>query len=300
MAEHTAQRQGLVVTRYGATVEILAEDDTVWTCHQRKAKNPVVAGDQVTWQSGADKTGIITKRLERKNILAQRKDNRRVKEIAANLDQIVIAFTVKPDYDQYLIDRYIAVAEQQGITPILLITKLDLITETSSSDIEQLAEIYRQIGYQVIASSQKQTTGLDAVRHALKDKISLLVGQSGVGKSSLATALLPETKIVTGVLTKHELGSHTTSRTTLYPLPFGGYLVDSPGVRDFAVWNIAAEELASCYIEFNKHMNNCRFHNCRHINEPHCGIKLAVEHNEISSTRYKSYVSLYEALAANT
>ncbi len=296
MAIDSEDKPGLVVTRYGATAEILAEDGIIKTCHQRKSRKPVVAGDRVTWQTGADNTGIITQRLERKNVLAQRKDVKRITEIAANLDQIIVAFTVKPDYDQFLIDRYIAVAEQQGITPILLVTKYDLVDKSPDSKINKLIETYQNIGYQVITSSQKLETSLNTVRDVLKDKISVLVGQSGVGKSSLATLLLPNTDIATGELTTRELGSHTTSRTTLYALPNGGYLVDSPGVRDFAVWDIDPAELAQCYIEFRPHLDNCRFNNCRHINEPDCGIKSAVENDEINAQRYRSYCSLYASL----
>ncbi len=289
---------GLVITRHGATAEVLAADGTIWSCHQRKSKRSVAAGDQVVWQQGLDNTGIITKRLERKNILAQRKDHKRVKEIAANLDQVVIAFTVKPSFDQNLIDRYIAIAEQQGINPVLLITKLDIIENEDADEIEAVANIYRDIGYPVIASSQQHGTGLDAVRDILKDKVSVLVGQSGVGKSSLATLLLPGVTIATAELTaRGEQGSHTTSSTTLYPLPFGGYLVDSPGVRDFAVWDIEADKLAECYIEFRQYTDTCRFNNCRHINEPDCGIKSAVKRKEISKARYNSYASLYQVLA---
>ena len=291
---------GLVVTRHGATAEVLTDDGTLRTCHQRKSKNAAVAGDRVEWKEGVDENGIITKRLPRKNVLAQRKDIKRVKEIAANLDQIVIAFTVKPHYDQFLIDRYIAIAEQQGITPVLLVTKFDIIKDEMSAKIEQLITTYRDIGYQVISSSQAEQTGLDVVRAALKDKTSVLVGQSGVGKSSLATAILPDVTIATGELTSRgDQGSHTTSTTILYPLPFGGYLVDSPGIRDFSMWNLAADELAACYIEFKRYTDECKFHNCRHLNEPVCGVKAAVARKEISESRYNSYVATYEILAGD-
>lgn len=299
MANNLSEQAGLVVTRYGASAEILADNGTIWTCHQRKSKLPVVAGDRVIWQAGDENTGIIVERLARQNVLAQRRDPKRIKEIAANLDQIIIAFTIKPSYDQFLIDRYIAVAEQQHITPILLITKLDLINDATDTNIERTAERYRDIGYQVIASSKKSEAGLDAVREILKDKISVLVGQSGVGKSSLATLLLPQTDISTGKLTTRDQGSHTTSRTTLYQLPDGGYLVDSPGVRDFAVWDIDPKELDNFYIEFKRHKDQCRFNDCHHINEPNCGIKSAVEKGEIHASRYQSYVALYESLREN-
>ncbi len=288
---------GLVVTRHGASAEVLAEDGTIWSCHQRKSKHPVVAGDKVLWQQGQDNKGIIIERLPRKNILSQRKDHKRVKEIAANLDQVVIAFTVKPRFDQVLIDRYIAVAEQQGIHPVLLMTKLDIIENGGADEIEAVANIYRAIGYPVVASSQKREAGLDALRDILKNKISVLVGQSGVGKSSLATMLLPGVTIETAGLTaRGDQGSHTTSSTTLYPLPFGGYLVDSPGVRDFSVWDLEADKLADCYIEFLQYTDSCRFSNCRHINEPDCAVKSAVARKEISEARYNSYASLYRAL----
>ncbi|NOX28012.1 MAG: ribosome small subunit-dependent GTPase A [Gammaproteobacteria bacterium] len=295
-----ASNIGLVIMRHGATVEVLAEDGTMITCHQRKSKNAAIAGDHVEWQEGTDEQGIITKRLTRKNVLAQRKNIKVVKEIAANLDQIVIAFTVKPHYDQFLIDRYIAIAEQQGITPVLLVTKLDLITDDISEDIEQLMTVYRDIGYHVISSSQKNQTGLNIVQDILKDKTSVLVGQSGVGKSSIATALLPGITIATGELTaRGDQGSHTTSTTMLYALPMGGYLVDSPGVRDFSMWDLAADELANCYIEFKQHTDECKFHNCRHLNEPICGVKSAIDRKEVSQLRYNSYVATYNALSTD-
>ncbi|MBL1433401.1 MAG: ribosome small subunit-dependent GTPase A [Gammaproteobacteria bacterium] len=289
---------GLVMLRHGSTAEVLTKDGTIITCHQRKSRNSAIAGDNVEWQEGTDERGIITQRLPRKNILAQRKNVKVTKEIAANLDQIVIAFTVKPHYDQFLIDRYIAIAEQQGITPVLLVTKLDLVKDDLSEGIEQLIAIYRDIGYLVISSSQKDQTGLDIVRDALANKTSVLVGQSGVGKSSIATAILPDVTIATGELTaRGDQGSHTTSTTILYALPSGGYLVDSPGVRDFSMWNLAADELADCYIEFKRHTDECKFHNCRHLNEPVCGVKSAVERKEVSALRYNSFVATYKALA---
>lgn len=295
-----ASKTGLVIMRHGATVEVLADDGTMITCHQRKSKNAAIAGDHVEWQEGADEQGIITKRLPRKNVLAQRKNVKVVKEIAANLDQIIIAFTVKPQYDQFLIDRYIAIAEQQGITPVLLVTKLDLMTDQVSDDIEQLMAVYRDVGYDVISSSQKNQTGLDIVRDILKNKTSVLVGQSGVGKSSIATSILPDVTIATGELTaRGDQGSHTTSTTMLYALPSGGYLVDSPGVRDFSMWDLAPDELADYYIEFKQHSDECKFHNCRHLNEPVCGVKAAIERAEISQLRYNSYIATYEALTTD-
>ncbi|MBL4850978.1 MAG: ribosome small subunit-dependent GTPase A [Gammaproteobacteria bacterium] len=291
---------GLVIMRHGATAEVLTEDGTIITCHQRKSKNAAIAGDHVEWQEGTDKYGIITKRLPRKNVLAQRKNIKLVKEIAANLDQVVITFTIKPYYDQFLIDRYIAIAEQQGITPVLLVTKLDLIKGDASEGIEKLMAVYRDIGYQVLSVSQNDQAGLNVVRDALKNKVSVLVGQSGVGKSSLATAILPNVTIATGKLTAYgDQGSHTTSTTILYALPAGGYLVDSPGVRDFSMWDLAADELAACYIEFKQHTDECKFHNCRHLNEPVCGIKLAVDRKQVSELRYNSYVATYNVLASD-
>lgn len=300
MAEQTSTR-GIVLTRYGATVEVMTAHGTTVTCHQRKAKHPVIAGDHVIWRPTAEGGGIIEQQLPRKNVLAQRKDHKHVKTIAANLDQIVIAFTVKPHYDQTLIDRYIAVSELQGITPVLLATKMDLVHGEEALAIDALSAMYRAIGYTVVHSSQLSGEGLSLIGDILKNKTSVLVGQSGVGKSSLANLLLPEAAIKTAELTtRGELGSHTTSRSTLYPLPAGGYLVDSPGVRDFAVWEISAAELANGYIEFRPYLGQCRFNDCQHINEPDCAIKQAVAAGTIHPARYQTYTSCYEAIRAQT
>lgn len=216
-----------------------------------------------------------------------------LKPVAANLTQLVIVAAIEPGIQTHLIDSYCVAAERAGIQPTIAINKADLHKDERLEEIEQLIEIYRNIGMHCVLCKSKETDGVDALAHLLANNTSALVGQSGVGKSSIVNALLPRESVRTGALSQASgQGSHTTSTTTLYNLPSGGELIDSPGVREFTPHVPDSSELAHAFREFYEYARQCRFANCLHLNEPGCAVKIAVESHLIAPSRYASYLDM--------
>jgi len=211
----------------------------------------------------------------------------------ANIDQVVIEAALEPALDYFLIDKYCIAAELAHTEPLILINKADLLTDKDRGRIDLLISEYRHIGYTTLLISALKNTGIKAFADTLSGKTSTLVGQSGVGKSSLVKRLLPDRDIVTGKLSVASgLGKHTTTSTTLYHLPHGGHLIDSPGVRDFHLARVSREELDDGFREFRPYLGQCRFNNCRHLSEPGCAIHAAVAEGHILERRMASYRQL--------
>ncbi len=294
---------GQVVACYGAKVDVEDDNGTVYRCTSRRKFGAVVCGDQISWQATHDNEGIIVEVLPRHTLLARPDDIGREKPIAANIDQIIIVFTVKGLTDENyhlnhnLIDRYLVAAESLDITPVIIINKYDLLTESERKQLESDVNHYKSIGYQLIHTSTKQERGLEQLTQQLQHQISVFVGESGVGKSSIIRSLLSDNEIRVGeVSASSGKGKHTTTATTLYHLSSGGDLIDSPGVREFGLTRIEPAALAFNFIEFRSYFNQCRFHNCLHKAEPQCAVKQAVADNEISQCRYENYLEILESL----
>ncbi|MCG8043010.1 MAG: ribosome small subunit-dependent GTPase A, partial [Candidatus Thiodiazotropha endolucinida] len=218
------------------------------------------------------------------------------KPLAANISQLVIVLAPKPEPSGYLLDQYLVTAETIKIPPLIAINKIDLLTEETESAFIDQFEIYAGIGYPIINISAKREHGLDTLIDHLKHETSILLGQSGVGKSSLINALLPDHDIETGRLSEATgLGRHTTSAATCYNLPQGGKLIDSPGVRSFRLTDLSREELEQGFAEFRPYIGQCRFHNCTHGHEPDCAIRAAVERGEIARLRLENFLRLSKA-----
>lgn len=286
----TDTRTGLVIVNYGKNLLVEDTDGTLHQCVARRGLQQLVCGDRVDWSPTGELTGVVEQLHPRRTALYKADGRNRQRPLAANIDQVAIEAAIEPAMDTFLIDKYTIAAELAGATPLIIINKSDLLSDADRRDIESRLQEYRRISYQFLFTSALENTGIDAFMDALTGRTSILVGQSGVGKSSLVKRLLPEQDITVGQLSAASgLGKHTTTTTTLYHLPEGGSLIDSPGVRDFRLGEVDAGELGNGFREFHDHLGQCRFNDCLHLGEPGCAIIAAVEAGRISERRMESY-----------
>ena len=281
---------GTVVARYRrhSLVENRQGDRIVCQL-QSRSLNPVV-GDQVEWRAEADGSGIITKLLPRDSVLT-RIDNRGNPEpVAANLSQLVVVLASRPAPDWFLLDRYLVSAALAGLKSVIVFNKLDL----GEPPWEELAA-YEDLVDSICPTSAKQGSGLTGLAASMAAERSVMIGQSGVGKSSLINTLLGDAlQAVNELSEKSGQGRHTTSTAVLYGLPEGGELIDSPGVRDYAPYIADSRDVQRGFKEFAHYSGECRFDDCRHLAEPDCAIKAAVATGEIAARRYQSFKNLLE------
>lgn len=281
---------GLVIVNYGKNMLVEDDSGTLHRCVARRGLEQIVCGDRVTWSPTGKLSGVIESLQPRKTVMQKADGRNRQRPLAANIDQVVIEAATEPAMDTFLIDKYTVAAELAGTTPLIIINKADLLSEDVRSHIETLMQDYRDIGYTHLFTSALENTGIDAFRQQMTGKTSILVGQSGVGKSSLIRRLLPEQDITVGKLSDASgLGRHTTTSTTLYHLPEGGDLIDSPGVRDFHLGQVEPAMLADGFREFHPHLGHCRFNDCLHLGEPGCAVMEALAAGRISERRMESY-----------
>jgi ribosome biogenesis GTPase len=301
--ELSSEQQGLIICRYSKhfEVEALEGDDqgSVHRCVSRNNLGSLVAGDKVVWRAGADQTGVIESRLERSTILERPDNFGNLKAVAANINQMLIVIACEPAPQPNLIDRYLVAAELMNIRPIIVFNKADLINDDNAAGFESLLQRYHQLGYQTtkIISSEKQQSDLSNLPNLVDQRTSIVVGQSGVGKSSFINTLLPDALLEVGELSQASgEGTHTTTKAKLFHLPCGGQLIDSPGIRDFSLWHIDISQLQRGFVEIASLLGSCRFRNCRHELEPGCAILEAVENGGIGRLRFNSYEKTKEAI----
>jgi ribosome biogenesis GTPase len=299
-SEERQGQPGLVLAHFGQASLVEAESGEVFRCATRKNLPRTACGDRVLWQASNPREGVITQVLDRKTTLVRPDSHNRIRPVAANLDQIVVVIACKPSFEYGMLDRYLLAAELIGATPKVVVNKSDLLDAESRAKLEQRLGSYEKIGYSLLFISTRSTDGLKDLHRQLKSHTSILVGQSGVGKSSLVQALLPDLDIRTGALSRMTgLGRHTTTVTTLYHLPDGGDLIDSPGVRDFNLSPVPVDQLAQGFREFRPYLGHCRFHNCRHVSEPGCAIQDAARRGAITPRRLVSYNELVKLMTVN-
>lgn len=288
-----SRRRGLVIVNYGKCVLVEDETGCLRRCVARRKLHQVVSGDRVAWEPAGTREGVIHAIEPRHTVLERADSANRTRALAANIDQMLVVVAPQPAHDAFLIDRYLVAAELSGARPLLVVNKSDLLDPRSAAAPGDELREYAAIGYATLMTSARDNAGIDALAQALVNRTSILVGQSGVGKSSLIKRLLPELEIQIGQLSDASgQGVHTTTRTTLYHLPQGGDLIDSPGVRDFRLGEIAPAELARGFREFRPYLASCRFQDCRHLSEPGCAVKEALRAGVISARRLASYQEL--------
>lgn len=299
----SSEQQGLVVCRYSKQFEVEAlegvDQGTIHRCVARANIGSVVVGDKVVWRAGADQTGVIESRHERTSLL-QRPDNfGRLKAVAANIDQVLIVIACEPAPQPNLIDRYLVAAELMNVQAIIVLNKADLIDAKNQNQIARTLSLYKDIGYHTvnIISSRHQLPQLNDLPHLIDRHTSIVVGQSGVGKSSLINTLLPNANLVVGELSDQTRdGTHTTTQAKLFHLPAGGQLIDSPGIRDFSLWHIDLNQLEQGFVEIVAQSRKCQFRNCHHENEPGCAVLTAVNNGKINKQRFASYLRIKAAV----
>jgi ribosome biogenesis GTPase len=291
-------QHGLVISYFGNSVAVEASDGQVIQCHLRRNQELPVVGDRVRFQAGANNTGVIVGIEPRRSVLSRGQAQGRAKPIAANIDAIILVMSPPPIFAEYLIDRYLVAAELLNIAPILVMNKADLLDDSSRPQASTRLMPYQHIPYPVFLSSTYTKAGLAELGQHLVGKTAVLVGPSGVGKSSLITALGSQIAIQTGEVTNKGVGKHTTTATRLYHLPQGGQLIDSPGVREFNLWQVSQNEVLRGFKEFQSFLTGCKFRDCLHMVEPGCAVQEAVANGKISAQRYANYQELMKEAAS--
>lgn len=290
---------GRVLRVHGLESVVLTDDGRTFRCATRRLlkslstdqRHVVAAGDRVFIRPEGTEQGFIERIEPRHGVLSRTSRGRR-HVIVANIDQlIIVASAAEPVLKPNLIDRYLATAEQLRIEPIICINKVDLV---SPADLQPLAGVYGRMGYEVHLISADKGWGVARIKARLTGRQSVVSGQSGVGKSSLLNAVDPELALrVAAVSEENEKGRHTTTTAQLIPLPFGGFVVDTPGIRQFQLWDVIPEETASLYRDIRPFVAKCRFPDCSHTHEADCAVKDAVADGRIDLRRYESYQHLY-------
>ncbi len=260
--------------------------------------NPVAVGDIVDFEPEPDlETAVISRVHDRKNYIIRKSINlsKQVQIIAANLDLACLVVTLAaPRTSIGFIDRFLVTAEAYGVPAVLVFNKLDLFSEEGLEILENYIDLYQRIGYACYSVSATKGLNIEELENVLKDKISLFSGHSGVGKSSLINRLIPGKELKVGKISDwSEMGKHTTTFAELFDLPFGGKLIDTPGIRELGITDIEKHELGHFFPEMRALMHDCKFNNCVHINEPGCAVLKALEEGDLEPTRYDSYQSIY-------
>ena len=286
-------KAGRVVARHGQNLAVADSNGVVYHCLSRQNIGHLVCGDRVVWHSTEPGNGVVTARMDRDSVLARPDYSGREKPLAANITLLVIVVAPEPEPTEYLLDQYLVTAETIGVPALIAVNKVDLLTETTAVSFNNRIGVYRDIGYQVVQISAHTKHGLNPLIEMLRGETAILIGQSGVGKSSLINALLPDQKIQIGKLSDATgLGRHTTSASTCYTLPAGGEIIDSPGVRSFHITVRSPTQLERGFREFRPFLGHCQFSDCRHDQEPGCAIKAAVEQGDISHRRLENFLHM--------
>lgn len=300
--------KGLVMRSTGSWYEVLDENKHTWKCRLRgkfkikglKTSNPIAVGDRVLFdiEDKVENTGIIHDITQRENYIIRKSVHKTAQGhiLAANLDQAVVIMTLNyPRTSLGFLDRFLVSAESFRIPTIIVFNKVDLLSEEEKEYLVDLATMYDEIGYPSIFTSATANTGIQEFEDILKNKISLISGHSGVGKSTLVNQISPNLDLKTKeISTFANKGVHTTTFSTMFEISENSYIIDTPGIKELGLIDIEKAELSHFFPEMRELLNKCKYHNCKHINEPQCAVIQAVKDGTIQVSRYSSYLSMMD------
>lgn len=299
--------KGVVIKSTGSWYDVRLEDGRHLQARvkgklrlvDRRTTNPVIIGDRVLIES-ENHDAVIAEVLPRDNYIIRQSSRHRAAEhiIACNLDQAFLMATItQPRTSSGFIDRFLVTATAYHVPTVIVFNKLDLYDGKELRTLDEWKQLYDAIGYRVVATSVVTITGVEEVKAMMTNKTSLLAGHSGVGKSTLINKIVPELNLKIGELSGyHEKGRHTTTFAEMHELPFGGFIIDTPGMKEFGILDFEVSEVSQYFPEMAERLHHCRFNNCLHINEPKCAVKEAVESGEIALSRYENYLSIIHEL----
>lgn len=297
---------GLVIKNTGSWYTVKTDSNQLVECKIKgnfrlkgiRSTNPVAVGDRVSITPNQEGTAFITSIEDRKNYIIRKSPNlsKQSHIIAANVDQAFLVVTInRPVTSTTFIDRFLASAEAYRVPVVLLFNKTDALEDEEREYQQMMIDLYETVGYQCLAISAANGSGMDKVRELLAGKTTVLSGNSGVGKSTLINSLLPDVQLKTAEISDaHNAGTHTTTFSEMLELPEGGYIIDTPGIKGFGTFDIEPEELTSYFKEIFHYSKDCRFNNCTHTHEPGCAVLKAVEEHYIAQSRYLSYLNMLE------
>ncbi len=299
------RQHGLLISRFGeqADVQDLNSGDLI-RCYLRQNLGAPVPGDRVSFRVDSNQQGVIESLDERKSLLQRPSVHAGLKPVVANIDHIFIIVAPLPDFSSILLDRYIIAIEQTGIEFTIVANKADLHAEYEAQRIDSQLAIYQELNYPVIKISTKDVESRAAMIKVIENRSSILVGQSGVGKSSIINWLFPDAALSTQSISENSrLGQHTTTASQLFCLdnrsPQHGFIIDSPGIREFGLWHLSHQQIADGYKEFLPFLGTCKFRDCIHVNEPGCEIIAAVKQQKIHPQRWNNYIKIIQNNSPN-
>ena len=296
--------KGVVIKSTGSWYTVLAEDHTKYECRIRgsfrlkgiKSTNPVAVGDHVNIEAEGTDSAVITVVEERKNYIIRKSTNlsKQTHIIATNIDQaFLVATLVMPRTSTGFIDRFLVTAEAYEIPVNIIFNKADLYNEEMNDYLEDLTAIYGVSGYKCYVVSAFNEGDMQTLRELMKEKVNLIAGHSGVGKSTLINAIEPNLHLKVGAISDvHSKGKHTTTFAEMFELSNGGFIIDTPGIKEFGLVDMEKQELGHYFPEIRERMSDCQFNNCLHVNEPKCAVRAAVEEGLIAESRYENYIRM--------